>query len=147
MVSKRNMYYPLSPRTVVGIGRQGTLSKTILLGGEVIEIGDLFGLLGYRALSARISPAVRDSLLGRRSPIVEAERTLKLALSALRRGDRRLAASRAITAIIQASTASVGATSDTLKRAWRVVFSARRLIHSIVIERAARLGLIYGGIQ
>ena len=81
-----------------------------------------------------------DTLLGRKHSVSSAERTLKIAFSAMRRGDRRLASSRAVTAAVQASIASVGANALTVKRAEKVVFEARRIIQSLVISRAARLG-------
>ena len=84
-----------------------------------------------------------EDLLGKRLPIAVAERTLALAASALKAGDRRLASSRAITAVIQASVASarMSPKSEDMLRARFIVLSARSLIQKLVIARAASLGL------
>jgi hypothetical protein len=84
---------------------------------------------------------IGQALLGRRHSVADAEHTLKTAVSALKRGDRRLASSRAVTAIIQAAIASMGAPDATVDRAEAVAFEGRRIIQSLVLSRAARLGL------
>jgi superfamily I DNA and RNA helicase len=76
-------------------------------------------------------------LIGRKASISQAERTLKMAVSAAEKGDFRLASSRAITAIIQAASASVGASGSTIKRADFVVKSAREVIQGIVLSKIA----------
>lgn len=75
--------------------------------------------------------------IGRKHSIVTAEHTLRIAVSALRRGDLRLAVSRGITAVIQASTAALGAPQEIKERADRVVQATRKLIQGVVVRRAA----------
>lgn len=71
-----------------------------------------------------------SSLLLKRKPkIGEAERTLKLANAAWKKGDLRLAVSRAITAVVQA------AKSGNIKRADKVVKDARVLLQGAVISK------------
>ena len=84
---------------------------------------------------------VGESLLGKKLPVAVAERTMRMALIALKAGDRRLASSRALTAAVQAAVASVGAPRSVVERAEEVVYEARRIIQALVIARAARLGL------
>ena len=75
-------------------------------------------------------------LVGKRASIVDAEHTLKLALSAAHHEDRRLAVSRAITAAVQAATASIGKPQEVVERAERVIQAVRQLVQGIVIENA-----------
>jgi len=80
------------------------------------------------------------SLLGKKLPVAVAERTMHLALMALKTGDRRLASSRAVTAAVQAAVASVNAPADVVRRAEAIVYEARRVIQALVIARAVKLG-------
>lgn len=75
-------------------------------------------------------------LVGRRASIVDAEHTLKLAVSAYRRGDKRLSISRAITAAVQAATASLRGPAEVVERADKVIQAVRRLIQGIVVGGA-----------
>lgn len=83
-----------------------------------------------------------QTLIGRRHSIGDAEWTMKLALSALRKGDHRLASSRVITAIIMASIASVGASPGVIRRAERIVLEGRRIIQSLVLSRVRSLKIL-----
>lgn len=76
-------------------------------------------------------------LLGRKHSIVEAEHTLQIAFRAYREGNLRLAVSRGITAVIQASIASVGAILEIKERADRVVQAVRKMIQGVALKRAA----------
>jgi len=73
--------------------------------------------------------------------VAAAEHTLKTAFSAFKRGDQRLASSRAVTAIIQAAIASMGASESVVGRAETIAFEGRRLIQTLVLSRAVRMGL------
>lgn len=84
-----------------------------------------------------------ESLLGKKLPIAVADRTMRMALAALKSGDRRLASSRAVTAAVQAAVASVKAPPAVVEHAEKIVYMARKLIQELVIARAASLGL-YG---
>jgi len=75
-------------------------------------------------------------LVGRRASIVDAEHTLKLAVSAYRRGDKRLSVSRAITAAVQAATASLRGPDEVVERADKVIQAVRRLVQGIVVGGA-----------
>src|SRR3990172_2623262 len=126
----------MPPRVVVGVNRPGTLHRTILLGKALRR--ECEGLasesLGQRLLSGNIHPMIGEALLGRRHSVATAEHTLKTALSALKRGDRRLASSRALTAVIQAAIASVGAAPLVVRRAEMVAFQGRRVIQHLVLS-------------
>lgn len=76
------------------------------------------------------------TLLGQKHSIVDAEHTLQMTLRAFREGDLRLTVSRGITAVIQASIASVGALLEVKERADQVIQSVRKVIHGIAIQRA-----------
>jgi hypothetical protein len=131
-------------RSIVGVARPGTFARTLLLGCDC-ENPSVYQLLGLRAISGNISDMARASsvtLLGRRHSIETAEHTLKTALSALKQGNARLASSRTVTAIIQASIASVGAPAPVVRRAEAITFEGRRIIQHLVLARAARLGLL-----
>lgn len=134
--------YWLPPRTIIGVNRPATFQRT-LLGREILGFRMGAQHLGYSGFLGKIHPmTLSDVLIGKKHPIGTAEHTLQTALSALKRGDRRLASSRAVTAVAQAAAAAVGASSDIIDRAEKVVFEARRLIQSLVIARAARLGYL-----
>jgi hypothetical protein len=90
---------------------------------------------------------VADVLVGKRHPIGASEHTLRIAISAFRKGDYRLAASRALTAAVQAASAAVGGSSEVVERAEKVIFQARLLIQSLVIARAVRLGHVGGPVH
>jgi len=87
-------------------------------------------------------------LLGRRHSIVDAEHTYRIAAQAYGQGNLRLAVSRGITAVIQASIASMGAPEEVKERADRVIQGVRQIIHGAVLERAKRhlseLGVLSG---
>lgn len=86
---------------------------------------------------------MNSSLLGKKHTVKQAERTLSLARSALRKGDKRLASSRALTAAVQAAVASVNKSSSIVNRADEVILSAREIIQGIVISRVvSRLGRV-----
>lgn len=132
-------------RSIVGVARPGTFARTLLLGACCCEKPSSYQLLGLQAFSGNISDMARASsvtLLGRRHSIATAEHTLRTALSAAKQGNARLASSRAVTAIIQASIASVGAPAPVVHRAEAITFEGRRLIQHLVLARAARLGLL-----
>jgi len=74
--------------------------------------------------------------LGRKHSIVTAEHTFRIALSAFQRKDLRLAVSRGITAVIQASSAAIGAPEEIKERADKVVQGVRKLVQGVVIKRA-----------
>lgn len=69
------------------------------------------------------------NLLKGKAKISDAERTIALALASKKRGDLRLAASRAITAVV------IAARSRSPKRADKVVKEAREIMQSIVLDR------------
>lgn len=74
-------------------------------------------------------------LLVERQTIAGARRTLRMALSAARKGDERLAVSRGITAAVQAAVAgtrSRGVRND----ADLVIQAVRELVQGIVLKRA-----------
>lgn len=77
-----------------------------------------------------------SDLLGKKHSIVEAEHTLRIATGAYKRGDMRLAVSRGITAIIQASIASLNAPEEIVERSEHVVQGVRRIIQGAVLSRA-----------
>ena len=124
----------MPPRTIVGVRHPGTFSRTVFL-------GRLSELLGRRPFSGSISDMASETLMGRRHSIATAEHTLKIALSALKQGNRRLASSRAVTAVIQAAIASIGASPMVVRRAELIGFEGRRIIQHLVLSRAASLGL------
>ena len=91
-------------------------------------------------MSIGISP-----LLEKRQTIGSAERTLRLVMQALNKGDLRLAVSRGITAIIQAASASVGAKKSTVKRAGKVIQEVRNIIQGAVLTKISQsVGLARG---
>jgi hypothetical protein len=78
-----------------------------------------------------------ETLVGRKASISKAERTLASAITAVKRGDLRLASSRAVTAAVQAATASIGASPSVVRRADQVTKDAREIIQGIVISEIA----------
>lgn len=70
-----------------------------------------------------------SDLLKGRAKVADAERTMGLSVSAYKKGNLRLAVSRAITAII------IAARSRSPKRAQKVIASARKLIHGVAISK------------
>ena len=83
-------------------------------------------------MSLELSP-----LLVEVQTVGDAHRTLTLAFSAARKGDMRLAVSRAVTAIVQASVAAKcgQAGASVLQTADGIIQKARDLVHGIVLEK------------
>ncbi len=79
-----------------------------------------------------------SALLGRKHSIVAAEKTLKGVHQAVDRGDLRLAVSRAITAIVQATSAAMSGPREVVERANRVIQEVRQVIHGAVIRRMSK---------
>ena len=78
-----------------------------------------------------------SQLLGKKQKIADAEHTLKITLDAAEEGNLRLAASRGITAIIQATAAAVGAAPPIIRRAEAIIQTVRNIIQGVVIKKAA----------
>jgi len=77
-------------------------------------------------------------LLAKSASVADAEHTLALALGAWKRGDRRLAISRAITAAVQAGIAGrrPSATEADIERSERVIQRVRNLVQGVVVGEA-----------
>jgi hypothetical protein len=85
-------------------------------------------------------------LLGKRHTLAAAEHTLLLTLRAAKQGDLRLAVSRGITTIIQASSAAMGGSKETINKAANIVQGVRNVIHTAVISKQAA-GMLDGRIR
>lgn len=82
-----------------------------------------------------------SDLLGKRHSIARAEQTLKTMKSAAEAGNLRLAVSRGITTIIQATAAAYKAPAPIIRRAEAIVQETRNIIQGAIIHRAALNGL------
>ena len=84
-----------------------------------------------------------SELLGKKHSIVAAEHTLKLMHAAAAEENLRLAVSRGITAVIQATAAAMNAPDEIVERAERVVQEVRQVAQSAAIRKVAMgLGVV-----
>jgi len=101
-----------------------TPGKTLLRFSRQQPLGAVGGLF----ILCMVLAALFAELLATYDPIrTDAEHTLKITLDAAEEGNLRLAASRGITAIIQATAAAVGAAPPIIRRAEAILGAARRL--------------------
>lgn len=100
-----------------------------------MELQDL-GKNDAKGRQAQVSKS-SHALLGKKHTLASAKHTLILVLRAVKQGDLRLAVSRGITAIIQATAAAVGTSGSTVSEAANVVQAVRNVIHGAVIKKAA----------
>lgn len=78
-----------------------------------------------------------SGILAKNPSLSDARRTLSLAISALKKGDKRLASSRAVTAAVLAAGAAVGKSARHRREAEGVILKARAIVQGIVISRVA----------